>query len=178
MQFSDKASLRQQILSQRPQSSEGLFANLVRIAMEFEAKAIASYAPLNTEPDVSDFNDWVLATGRTLCLPRIIGAEIEFAIGQTEPGAFSIPEPVGDAIDPSAIDLIMVPALAVDAQGNRLGKGKGYYDRALTSISCPKFAVIFDSEYFENLPHEDHDQAVDGAISPSAINYFARPEIL
>jgi 5-formyltetrahydrofolate cyclo-ligase len=146
--------------------------------MEFEAKTIASYSPLSSEPDVSEFNDWVLATGRTLCLPRVIGPEIEFAIGKTEPGSFAIAEPVGDAIDPDLIDLVLVPALAIDATGNRLGKGKGYYDRTLGSFSCPKFAVIFDSEYLEQLPADDHDQKVDGAISPSAINYFVRPEIL
>jgi 5-formyltetrahydrofolate cyclo-ligase len=146
--------------------------------MEFEAKTIASYAPLSTEPDVSEFNDWVVATGRALCLPRVVGANIEFAIGETAPGVFAISEPLGDAVEPDAIDLVLVPALAIDADGNRLGKGKGYYDRALGAFKCPKFAVIFDSEYLEQLPSEKHDQPVDGAISPSAINYFARPEIL
>lgn len=146
--------------------------------MEFEATTIASYAPLSNEPDVSEFNNWLIATGRTLCLPRVIGSNIEFAVGETTQGSFSISEPVGLSINPASIDLVLVPALAIDSSGNRLGKGKGYYDRALGSFKCPKFAVIFDSEYLESIPKEDHDQSVDGAISPSAINYFARPEIL
>ena len=173
MHSSDKANLRKQILAKRPQSSQGLLANLVRIAMETQARVIASYSPQGSEPNVTEFNDWVIATGRELLFPRVIGDTLEFASGTLRQGSLGIKEPAGVTRDLSELELILVPALAVDAAGFRLGKGKGYYDRVLGNIECPKFAVIFDDEFFEQLPVEAHDQRVSGAISPSAINYFA-----
>ncbi len=173
MQSSDKANLRLQILSNRPQSSEGLFANLVRIAMETQAQVIASYSPLKSEPDVREFNDWAIATGRELLLPRVATDRLEFAAGETAHGAFGLQEPTGVAVNLGEVELILVPALAVDSRGYRLGKGKGYYDRILGEMECPKFAVIFDGEFFDQLPVEAHDQKVSGAVSPLAINYFS-----
>ena len=146
--------------------------------METQAKVIASYSPLKSEPDVREFNDWVLATGRELLLPRVVSDFLEFAKGQMTPGSLGLQEPTGNAESLGKIELILVPALAVDSHGNRLGKGKGYYDRVLGEISCPKFAVIFDGEFFEQLPIEAHDQKVAGAVSPLAINYFSGPTLL
>lgn len=146
--------------------------------METQAHVIASYSPLQSEPDVREFNDWVLATGRELLLPRVVSDSLEFAKGQTTPGSFGLQEPTDSAESLGKIELILVPALAVDSHGNRLGKGKGYYDRVLGEISCPKFAVIFDGEFFEELPVEAHDQKVAGAVSPLAINYFSGPALL
>ena len=141
--------------------------------METQAQVIASYAPQHSEPDVSEFNDWVVATGRELLLPRVVGGTLEFASGDLRQGSFGISEPDGKTRNLSELELVLVPALAVDAAGNRLGKGRGYYDRVLGDIRCPKFAVIFDAEFFDQLPQESHDQRVSGAISPSAINYFS-----
>jgi 5-formyltetrahydrofolate cyclo-ligase len=172
MQSSDKANLRHIMLSNRPKSSEGLFANLVRIAMECEAQVIASYSPQQTEPDVTEFNNWVIATGRELLLPRVKSDSLEFAAGETTVGAYGLQEPNGMAVDTDLIELVLVPALAVDSSGNRLGKGKGYYDRVLGLVHCPKFAVIFEDEFVEQLPVEPHDQKVSGVVSPTAINYF------
>ncbi|MEY4990202.1 MAG: hypothetical protein RIS08_428 [Actinomycetota bacterium] len=146
--------------------------------METQAKVIASYSPLKSEPDVREFNDWVIATGRELLLPRVISDFLEFAKGETAPGSFGLQEPSGTAVSLDEIELIFVPALAVDSQGNRLGKGKGYYDRVLGELDCPKFAVIFDGEFFEQLPTEPHDQKVSGAVSPLAINYFSGLSLL
>ncbi len=73
----------------------------------------------------------------------------------------------------SQCDLILVPALAVDKVGNRLGKGKGYYDRALAAVSgIPKYAVVFDSEVLPAIPAESHDVWMTGAVTPTAIHHF------
>ena len=66
------------------------------------------------------------------------------------------------------IDLILVPALAVDRSGNRLGKGKGFYDRFLAECNHPKLiAVVFDDEVFDSIPTEPFDKPVDGVVTPS-----------
>ena len=168
-----KSEIRQRSISARPQSSAGLAANLVRLVMELNIKVIASYQPLATEPDVSDFNAWALAMGKTLLLPRIVGDELEFSTGSLELGSHGILEPTGDAIDLATAELILLPALAVDGSGNRVGKGKGYYDRALSDVSgIPKYAVVFDSEILPAIAVEEHDVWMTGAVTPTAIHHF------
>ena len=89
--------------------------------------------------------------------------------GQTEPGIFGFPEPVGETSSIADVDLIFVPALAVDKSGERLGKGKGYYDRALAAPEtvAPVVAIVFDEEFVESIPTEDHDHPVDAVVTPS-----------
>jgi 5-formyltetrahydrofolate cyclo-ligase len=63
--------------------------------------------------------------------------------------------------------------LAVDKSGNRLGKGKGFYDRALAQVQgIAKYAVVFDSEILDSIPTESHDVWVTGAVTPTAIHHF------
>jgi 5-formyltetrahydrofolate cyclo-ligase len=168
-----KSEIRQRCLAARPQSSEGLAANLVRLALELNVNVIASYQPLAKEPDVTEFNNWVLAMGKTLLLPRIESDELVFATGDLQLGSHGILEPQGEAREIFDCELLLVPALAVDLVGNRLGKGKGYYDRALYSITgIPRYAVVFDSEVLPVVPAEPHDVWVTGAVTPTAIHHF------
>ena len=171
--FESKSEIRQRVISNRPQSSVGLAANLVRLVYELDVNVIASYQPLSSEPDVSDFNLWAKGLGKTLLLPRIEGEQLVFAQGDLVPGAHGILEPSGDAEDLSNAQLILIPALAVDKNGNRLGKGKGFYDRALSNITgIPKYAVVFDSEVLDRVPTETHDIWVTGAVTPTTIHHF------
>lgn len=172
MESVKKQNLRESLRSVRPHSSEGLTENLIRLTFELNAETIASYWPLSSEPDTTDFNNWVQLLGKTLLTPRIFGDSLEFASGPAAPGSHGILEPTGEAVSLSSADLILVPALAVDSQGNRLGKGLGYYDRGLFGISAPLFAVIFDEEFLELVPTEDHDLRMNGAVSPSAIRHL------
>jgi 5-formyltetrahydrofolate cyclo-ligase len=89
-----------------------------------------------------------------------------------------LPEAVGELLGPIAIndvDLIIVPAAAVDATGLRMGWGRGYFDKTLGSMEkCPPvYAVLFDGELVEEVPRELHDQAVDGAVTPTRIVQFS-----
>ncbi len=93
-------------------------------------------------------------------------------------GLHGMPEPVGELLPPSAIndvDLILVPAAAVDGRGIRMGWGKGYFDKTLGSMEkCPPvYAVVFDSEVIDEVPRERHDQPVNGAVTPLRVLRFA-----
>lgn len=156
----------------RPHSSVGLTENLIRLTLELNAKTIASYWPLSSEPDVSEFNHWVELLGKRLITPRIKGEAMEFATGETALSSQGIREPRGEVVALALADLIFVPALAVDSYGNRLGKGKGFYDRALVGSTVPRFAVIFDQEFVDLVPTEDHDLKMHGVVSPSAIRHL------
>ena len=78
-------------------------------------------------------------------------------------------EPAGPPLGRDAIataDLVLVPALAVDGAGRRLGQGGGSYDRALPRATAPVVAVVFGDEVLATLPVERHDRSVDGVLTP------------
>ena len=87
-------------------------------------------------------------------------------------GMFGLPEPVGDVLGPIAVndvDLLVIPAAAVDQHGMRLGWGRGYFDKTIGSMEkCPPvYAVIFDSEFVDDVPRDVHDQPVSGVVTPT-----------
>ncbi|MEY3538565.1 MAG: hypothetical protein RL645_1379, partial [Actinomycetota bacterium] len=92
--------------------------------------------------------------------------------GETQTGIFGFAEPVGAVTDLSGVDLVIAPALAVDQLGNRLGKGKGYYDRALADDDIPVVAVVYDDELLESIPVEAHDRPVHAVVTPSQLVIF------
>jgi 5-formyltetrahydrofolate cyclo-ligase len=71
-------------------------------------------------------------------------------------------------------DVILVPALAVDVSGHRLGRGGGSYDRALTRVRPGQtvLGVVHDDEVLDAVPFEPHDRTVEGALTPSGVRYF------
>ena len=82
------------------------------------------------------------------------------------PGAFGIPECRGDEVDPVEIDLMIVPGAAFDRTGNRLGRGKGFYDRFLSMHpNIYKTGVCFDYQLVEKVPAEAHDVRMNTVIS-------------
>lgn len=98
---------------------------------------------------------------KNVFLPRVSGDDIElikFEPGTLKKGSFNILEPTGeDIVDPQILDLIIVPGVAFDRQGNRCGRGKGYYDRFLSQTNAVTVAVCFDCQLVNNLPVEKHD---------------------
>ena len=102
------------------------------------------------------------------------GAELGWAVdtGRLAPGRFGLQEPVGPRLGPTAVgtaDVVVVPAPAVSTGGVRLGRGGGYYDRALRHVrpDTVLVAVVFDDELLDVLPAEPHDQQVTAVVTPS-----------
>lgn len=137
---------------------------------------IAAYAPLPSEPGPPDFPAQLLAHAARVWLPISLAhgqlAWSAFEAGAQVPGALGILEPAGERRGAEVLRncaLIVVPALAVDASGMRLGKGAGYYDRALAGVDAgvAVAAVVFDHEVVGRVPHDHFDAAVDAVITPS-----------
>jgi 5-formyltetrahydrofolate cyclo-ligase len=89
-------------------------------------------------------------------------------------------EPAGPRLGVEAIstaDVVLVPALAVDRAGHRLGRGAGSYDRALRRVApeTPVLAVVYDDEVVTEVPADDHDRFVTGALTPSGPLHFTPP---
>jgi 5-formyltetrahydrofolate cyclo-ligase len=167
--------------TERASATAGLTRHLVDLATDLSARSVAAYLSTNIEPDTRPFLNWAYAQGIRVLLP--ISREdglLDWTTGDGETeteGLFGLPEAVGELLGPIAIndvDLILVPAAAVDAGGMRMGWGRGYFDKTLGSMEkCPPvYAVLFDGEVVDEVPRERHDQPVDGAVTPTRIVQF------
>jgi 5-formyltetrahydrofolate cyclo-ligase len=167
--------------TERAGATAGITRNLVDLATDLSARSVACYLSTPTEPDTRPFLNWAHKEGLRVLLP--ISREdglLDWTTGDGESeteGLFGMPEAVGELLGPIAIndvDLILVPAAAVDAKGMRMGWGRGYFDKTLGSMEkCPPvYAVLFDGEIVDEVPRERHDQPVDGAVTPARIVQF------
>ena len=155
---------------------QAIVAHTVDCMRHFEATggAIAAYSPLPSEPGTADFPAQLSAYAARVWLPISLAkgrlAWSTYQEGASTPGALGITEPAGERHDSAVLRecaLVVVPALAVDRSGMRLGKGAGYYDRALAGLHVPVAAVVFDHEVAEKVPHGQLDAPVDAVITPS-----------
>jgi 5-formyltetrahydrofolate cyclo-ligase len=173
---------RQNLTSvEREAATAGFTQNLQSITMDLSARSISCYLSSRNEPDTRPFVNWAEAQGIRVLFPvsRDDGL-LDWTVGedQTEfEGLSGTPEAAGSLLGPIAIndvDLIIVPAAAVDAAGLRMGWGRGYYDKTLGSMEkCPPvYAVVFDNEFVDEVPREVHDQPVDGLVTPTRIIAF------
>ncbi len=139
------------------------------------AKVIASYRSYGDEPDTKDLNDQLIAMGKILLFPRTKN-EIEWVawngdVANLEPNG-KLEEPKGP-IFAGNIEVMIIPALAIDKEGFRLGQGGGFYDRTLAKTKCWSIALINENELLEeNLPNELHDQKVNAAATATRIVRF------
>ena len=109
---------------------------------------------------------------KNVFLPRVNGDMIDILPfdGQlSTDNQYGICEPVGNKLmSPTIIDLVIVPAVAVDAQCNRLGRGRGFYDRLLPlCVNAKCVAVAFDCQFFTQIPIDTHDFPMDEIFTPS-----------
>lgn len=142
-------------------------------------KKVAAYSPLGNEPGGKDLLP-ALAAAAEVWLP-ISGADGQLlwclyrGPEHMAPGALGIAEPTGPRLDSSVLsdlDLLLVPALGLNPAGVRLGKGAGYYDRALAGLDVPTVALIFGGEIRADIPAEPHDVPVDAALTPTGLEPF------
>ena len=137
------------------------------------AKTIVAYYSLPDEVDTHGFIDELTAEGKTVYLPKVISDEDMVLCSYTgaeslKEGAFGIMEPIGEEMSADeVIDVVLVPGMAFDGNGNRLGRGKGYYDRFLNTLSNPRpklIGVCFDFQKTDVVPTEPTDVKVDVVI--------------
>jgi 5-formyltetrahydrofolate cyclo-ligase len=133
-----------------------------------DATTVMLYYPLSDEVDIRVLIDELVGQGRTVLLPRVTGdttMELRRYSGEADlcEGAFGIMEPVGEVFtDYDNIDVAVIPAMAYDADGHRLGRGRGYYDRFLAAVpSIYKIGVCFDFQRVPEVPVDTFDVSVD-----------------
>jgi 5-formyltetrahydrofolate cyclo-ligase len=134
---------------------------------------VAAYVPVGAEPGGPDLPAALASSGARVLLPVLLpDNDLDWALfaGDLVPGPRGLLQPGGPRLGVEALasaDLILVPALAVDRSGRRMGRGGGSYDRALTRAAAPIVALLHDGELIETVPAEPHDRPVHGVITPT-----------
>lgn len=182
MKFVPKEALRREIRrlkqqytpAQLEELSEPIIARLRPLLVD--ARVIMAYYSLPDEVNTHQLLDDLVAEGKTVLLPKVLDAttmELRLYTGPHDlaPGPFGIMEPSGSQYSPSSgipsIDVALIPGVAFDAEGHRLGRGRGYYDRFLRTMGTVPFVRIglcFDFQKVESVPSDTHDIPVDLVI--------------
>lgn len=180
----EKAALRQQFLAQRPTSLERQ-ALSERMCQHLSAflernfrvgQTLLAYWPFRQEPDVSELLQWhQYQWGLPRCL---VAQQLTWHLWQSGdplvPNCYGIKEPVETSpiIDPSQVSALILPAVAIDRRGYRLGYGGGYFDRLLSQQSWQQIltiGVVFDAAYVPCLPADDWDRPLHYVCTESGI---------
>ena len=151
--------------------SRRICERLLRLPQLEDARVIMSYLATDREADVDQFNRIMASRGIVVCYPVIRGDDMQAYYSPQEEYAlngYGIREPQrtsGILMDREAIDLVIVPCLAFDGQLNRLGHGKGFYDRFLRGLSVCKVAVGFEAQKLESIETSEHDVRMNMVIT-------------
>ena len=177
-----KKELRRQIrdlkaitpVAVREVEAEMVFKTIQAMPVWQQVQHILCYWSLPDElPTHESVNQW-LAAGKNIYLPRVKGDDLEIVPyhgpqSLDDNNQFHIGEPVGDAVDANCLELIIVPAVALDGHRNRLGRGKGFYDRLLSSTDCPTIGVVCDFQLVDEVPVEPHDHPLDCIVTSDTV---------
>lgn len=165
-------AVRTRLNAENPDAANLIAANAPEILLKTPAKVIASYLPIGSEIDPSILAQKLTCDGKTLCLPRLDqdAEKLEFFAWNfgdpIEEGPFSLIQPSGlsKQVHPT---LLLVPLLAFDRRGARLGYGKGYYDRAIGKLQTRIFlcGVGFANQEVPTVPTEQHDRKLDWVVT-------------
>ena len=190
MTAATKAQRRRELLAARRAVPESVHRNEARRLCEHlsaavgaltagRARTVGAYLPVGSEPGSVQLLDELRRLCDEVLLPVTAeGDDRPLSWGHYIPGTlvaarFGLREPPGPWLPPAAIaraDLVLVPAVAVDRSGVRLGRGGGFYDRSLVlcSAGTPLVAVVRDDEVVAELPHDRHDVVMTHALTPGA----------
>jgi len=150
--------------------------NLSRLGLFIRAKRVGFYYPVRNEADTREIFSRSLGLGKEVYFPRVSGTGLTFHrildLNELKPGKFGIPEPdsSSSSIAPEDLDLILIPGIAFDGSGARLGYGKGYYDRLLVNVPLNRRAALaYSLQMSDSLPCGETDLSAGLVVTESGI---------
>ncbi|MCX4692818.1 5-formyltetrahydrofolate cyclo-ligase [Streptomyces sp. NBC_01408] len=195
---SAKAQLRRELLAARralsPETRSAAAAALAASALALpelaDARTVAAYVSVGTEPGTRELLDALRAAGKRVLLPLLLpDNDLDWGLyegprglaGTAHPGKMRLWEPTGPALGPDAVagaDAVLLPGLAVDRRGMRLGRGGGSYDRVLERLEragseAALVVLLYDDEVVARVPEEPHDHPVRAVATPSGVLRFS-----
>lgn len=139
-----------------------------------EADVVGFYVSVGAEVETRPTMEAALGS-KTVAAPRtdpeagtLAFAPVE-ALDDLEPGPLGVPEPPGGALEDGALDLVLVPGLAFDRAGNRLGRGGGYYDRFLSGVDVEAVGLAYRFQVVESVPVDEGDVPVDAVATEDGL---------
>jgi len=183
-----RALLREMTPADRATASLEMCRIAAQLPAFIEARCVALFAPLPSEPDIHPLIEEAWAQGKRVVLPRMIQDDshprLEWrAVVQwgevIEPGPFGLREPdpsLCSLVEAQEVNCVFVPGLAFDDQGFRLGRGGGFYDYFLghAPTDLPRFGLMFRCQRVAAVPREPHDQALPVVITEDGLTSFGR----
>ena len=160
----------------RRESDDALFARFLALPQVAAADTLLLYHGMGAEPDTARLLPALWAMGKRVCLPRCLpGHALEARL--VGPDSVLVPHPLGmkepgtdcPPVERGELDLILVPGLAFDRSGGRLGQGGGYYDRFLAGYAGFTAALCRGELLLERVPREEHDLGVDLVIAEDGL---------
>ncbi|MCK4509003.1 MAG: 5-formyltetrahydrofolate cyclo-ligase [Desulfuromonadales bacterium] len=184
-----KRSIRTRFLAERrSRPLESCISSSAEIQLRFlqselfhRAECLALYSAIHNEVLTETVSARAFELGKTLVYPRIKDDDLEFvevlSLADLTRGAFGVLEPQGDRLRAvEELDLVVVPGVAFDQSGHRLGYGRGFYDRTLSACraDCAKVGLAYDSQLLDTLPVAEHDQKLSVLMTESrTLNFTA-----
>lgn len=182
IQPAGKQELRRQMrairkaVADRTEKSRQILDNLRRVPVFQKAGCLFLYVSCQTEVETREWIPALLAEGRSVAVPKVTGSEMAFyAISSMEdlaPGAYGILEPKADGrlVMPDAGSCMLLPGLAFDEAGHRMGYGGGYYDRYLEHHPhCSTIAVAYEAQVIREVPVEPHDRILQWIVTEEKV---------
>lgn len=161
-------------------ASMAVMARLARIAVLRDASLVAGYRAVRGELDVDAPLTLLIERGATVTVPRVVGDQLDFAMwtpdASSADGPFGVPEPtMASTVPLTGHDVVLVPLVAFDGAGHRLGHGGGYYDRALARRQDLRPVIIGIAHAFQEVdavPTEPWDVALDAVVTDDGVREF------
>ncbi|MEU5339906.1 MULTISPECIES: 5-formyltetrahydrofolate cyclo-ligase [unclassified Streptomyces] len=197
---SGKRVLRREILTVRSrytaddvrETGAALATRALELPELAHARTVAAYVSVGSEPGTRALLDALHARGVRVLLPALLtDNDLDWGtyagegslVAVRHRGKMALLEPAGERLGPEAVlaaDAVLLPGLAVDARGMRLGRGGGSYDRVLARLdgagADPALVVLlYDSEVVDRVPEEPHDRPVHAVVTPSGVRRFRPP---
>ncbi len=153
---------------EKQKRSEKVCSSLERNKYFRSARTVLLFWSLPDEVDTHGLVEkW--SKEKRILLPVVVGENLEVrlyeGLDRLRLGSFDIQEPVGELVtDLSTIDLVVVPGMGFDAEGHRLGRGKGFYDRLLPQIKAHRIGIAFPEQFVFNVPSDPWDINVNEII--------------
>jgi 5-formyltetrahydrofolate cyclo-ligase len=172
--------------AERKSASAAATSNLLGLQGLTDSSVVLAYFALPSEIDPCSGISALRRRGATIVYPRVesdgvLGVHVVDDELELLPGPFGLSEPSAQAVraDLHLVDAVVVPAVAFDLLGMRLGYGGGYYDRLLPGLrsDCLRIGLAFDEQIVAELPAEKHDEAVDVVVTPTRVIRPAKARI-